>query len=61
MSKLAHSNEETMQQIEWNAMMEDGISKDEAFEILHAAGVDEITWNRALDDEYTHWVYVNIK
>lgn len=66
MSKLAHSNQETMDEIEQRALFsrdEDGykMSQSEAFEIIHAAGVDEIKWNSALDDEYTHWQYINIK
>lgn len=61
MSKLAHSNEPTMHQIEWNAMMQDGMSEDEAFECLDAAGVDEITWSNSLNREYMQWVYFNIK
>jgi len=61
MSKLERSNEITMQQIEWNKMMDDGISQEEVFEILEASGVDEITWNKELNREYRQWIYFNMK
>lgn len=37
------------------------ISQDEAFEILAAAGVDEIKWDTGLNNEYMTWIYLNIK
>lgn len=37
------------------------VSQDEAFEILEANGVDEITWDEALNRAYTQWVYLNIE
>lgn len=66
MSKLAHSCEETMEEIEQRGLFQRGesgyrMSDAEAFETLHAAGVDEIKWDEALQGEYTQWVYFNIK
>lgn len=66
MSKLAHSNQETMDEIEQRSLFqrdEDGykMSDKEAFEILHENGVDEIKWDSALQTEYMQWVYFNIK
>lgn len=61
MSKLAHSCQATMDAIEFNALLNDGCSQDEAFEIMHEAGMENVTWCRALNDEYMQWIYINIK
>lgn len=63
MSKLAHSCQETMDEIEQRALFDygNGISEDEAFEILDAAGVDEIKWSNSLNNEYALWMYLNLK
>ncbi len=65
MSKLAHSNQDTMDEIEQRALFtldpENRISESEAFEILDAAGIDEIKWDAGLNNEYMQWIYLNIK
>jgi hypothetical protein len=63
MSRLAHSNDDTMEEIEQRALFDhdSDINEDEAFEILHAAGVDEIKWSDSLNNSYIQWVYFNIK
>jgi len=63
MSKLAHSCQETMDEIEQRALfaIDSDISEDEAFEILDANGVDEIKWSKRLNNDYMHWIYLNIK
>lgn len=66
MSKLAHSNEATMEEIEQRNLFkrdESGhrLSDHECFQTLHEAGIDEIKWDNGLNDEYTIWVYFNIK
>lgn len=63
MSKLSHSNQDTMEEIEMRALFSasSDISQDEAFEILAAAGVDEIKWDTGLNNEYMTWIYLNIK
>ncbi len=63
MSKLAHSNEATMQEIEQRSMFspESDLSKAEAFEILEAAGVYDLPWDKALDAEFSRWQYFNRK
>lgn len=60
MSKLAHSCQETMDEIEQRALF-DECGDDEAFEILADAGVDVIKWSASLNDEYMRWIYLNIK
>lgn len=37
------------------------ISEDEAFEILDAAGISEITWSKSLNNDYTQWMYFALK
>lgn len=37
------------------------ISPDEAFEILSAAGIDEIAWSDPLNIKYSQWQYINLK
>lgn len=37
------------------------VSRDEAFEILDAQGVKDITWDEALDFDYGIWRYFNNK
>lgn len=63
MSKLAHSNEETMEQIEINAMFgrESGISENEAYEILFDNDVPVEKLPAARQHEYLTWQYFNIK
>lgn len=63
MSKLAHSNQETMDEIEQRALfdIDSDISENEAFEIIHAAGVDEIKWSKSLNNDYMTWMYLYIK
>lgn len=63
MSKLAHSNEEMMLEIEQRALfaIDSDLSEDEAFEILSAAGIDEIKWSKSLDYDYAKWMYFNLK
>lgn len=66
MSKLAHSNEETMAEIEQRALFkpdENGyrLSDKEAFEMLFDNGVNEIKWDSALNGEFIQWQYFNIK
>ena len=66
MSKLANSNEATMLEIEQRALFKPDesnhrISDHEAFQTLHDAGIDKIKWDKALNDQYTRWVYFNIK
>ena len=39
----------------------DNISEDEAFEILDANGVDEITWNERLNSHFATWQFLNLK
>lgn len=63
MSKLAHSNQETMDEIEQRAMfaLDSDLSEDEAFEILDAAGIGEIKWSESLNKDYSQWQYFNLK
>lgn len=64
MSKLAHSNEATMTQIEIKAAY-DEMSENEFFEHIdmHCVEVDDL--KAALGDgvvnEYMQWIYINIK
>lgn len=37
------------------------LSKNEAFEILDAEGVDEIKWDDVLNMQYAQWMYFNLK
>lgn len=60
MSKLAHSNQETMDEIDQRHLF-DEFSHYEAFEMLDAEGVQEIKWSEALNAEYSTWIYLNIK
>lgn len=41
--------------------LESDVSEDEAFEILCAAGVDEIKWSNSLNNDYVQWMYFNLK
>lgn len=61
MSKLAHSCDETMRRIEWDAMQADGMTDSDCFEAMHAGGVDEITWDESLNRDYAQWIYFNIE
>lgn len=66
MSKLAHSNEATMSEIEQRALFqrdESGyrMSEKEAFEVLFNADISEITWDSTLNGEFIQWQYFNIK
>ena len=61
MSKLAHSCQETMDEIEQRAHYEDCRSDDEFFEDLDAAGIDEIKWDESLNQDYAQWMYFNLK
>ncbi len=67
MSKLAHSNQDTMDEIEMRNLFQQTepdsqrISHDEAFEILDAAGIKEIAWSDTLNAEFAQWLYLNIK
>lgn len=48
-------------EIEQRAAREECVNDNEWFEILSCNGVDEITWNEALNSEYTIWQYLNLK
>lgn len=37
------------------------VSEDEAFEMLDAAGIDEIKWSPRLNNDYANWMYLNVK
>lgn len=63
MSKLAHSNQDTMDEVAARALFahDSDLSEDEAFEILEANGIDTITWSDTLDMRYGQWMYLNLK
>lgn len=60
MSKLAHSNESTMIEIEIRNMIADPyISKNELFEYLNEAGIDDIGHiSKPLQQDYMQWVFL---
>lgn len=64
MSKLAHSNEYTMDLIEIKNAY-DELSESEFFELMdcHSIGPDDIekALGRDLTNEYMNWIYLNIK
>lgn len=64
MSKLAHSNESTMTQIEILRNYED-MSENEFFEHMDANSVEIDDIKAALGEgvvnEYMNWIYLNIK
>ena len=63
MSKLAHSNDDTMEQIEINALfsLESHIPENEAYEILFNAEVPSEKLPAAYQNTYMLWQYYNIK
>lgn len=64
MSKLAHSNEDTMTQIEIKNAYEE-MSENEFFEHMDAHSVDSDLIEAALGisvvNEYMQWIYLHIK
>lgn len=64
MSKLAHSNEETMTQIEILRDYEE-MSENEFFEHMDAHCIDpddvEKVLGRSVLNEYMQWIYIHIK
>lgn len=61
MSKLAHSNQETMDEINQRNRYSECHNDDEFFEELDAAGIDEIKWSDSLNNQYMQWIYLHIK
>lgn len=65
MSKLAHSNEVTMQAIETRRLYDKLGSCNELFETFDAEMVEpdiiEETCGAGVLREYMHWIYLNIK
>ena len=63
MSKLAHSNQTTMDEIEQRSLFhhESELCNDAAFEILATNDINEITWSNSLNAEYALWQYYNLK
>lgn len=60
MSKLAHSNQETMDQVEERYLL-NTLQMDEAFSIFSLAGIKEIKWSEEYNLEYALWQYFNLK
>lgn len=64
MSRLAHSNEETMDIIEIRKAYDD-LSEDEFFEVMDSGSVTpeeiEKALGKSLTNEYLNWIYINIK
>jgi len=60
MSKVKNEYHDEIEQRALFALESDA-SEDDAFEILDAAGIGEITWSKSLNNDYAQWQYFNLK